>query len=345
MAELNLYNPSLVDILSRTDPNGNISTIIEAAEKMNPILMHAVYTECNDGSKHQHTIRTGIPTPAFRRYNQGVQPSKSETAQVVDSTGMIEDYCEVDKALADMSGNANAFRASEVVAKMHGFNNFVAQNMFYGDTASTPEGFMGLDARFNDPNVASGRQLVNGGGSGSDNTSVWFVTWGQRGCQLLYPKGSAVGFSHRDLGEQTKEDASGGTNKLMQVYRDHIKWDLGMTVGDWRTVSRVCNIDVSELTADAATGANLLDLMIDAEELLDTNSTMGVNAQGELVQGKTCIYVSRTVAKFLRKQALNKANVNLFVDEVAGKRTTMWGEYPVYRIDAILDTESAISFA
>lgn len=345
MAELNLINPSLADILSRTDPNGNISTIIEAAEKMNPILQDAVYQECNDGSKHVTTIRTGIPEPAFRRYNQGVQPSKSETAQVVDTTGMIEDYCEVDRALADMSGNANAFRASEVVAKMHGFNNFVSHNMFYGDTATTPEGFMGLSPRFNDPNVASGRQLVNAGGTGSDNTSIWFVTWGQRGCQLLYPKGSAVGFNHRDLGEQTATDPVGGTKKLMQVYRDHIKWDLGMTVSDWRCVSRVCNIDVSALTKNAATGADLLDLMIDAEELLDTNSTMGVNAKGELVSGKTCIYVGRTVAKFLRKQALNKANVNLYVDTVAGQRVTMWGEYPVRRIDAITDAEAAISFA
>jgi hypothetical protein len=342
MAELNIINPSLADVLSRTDPNGNIATIIEAAEKMNPILEDAIYTECNDGTKHQTTIRTGIPEPAFRRYNQGVQPSKSQTAQVLDSVGMIEDYCVVDKALADLSGNAGAFRASEVVAKMQGFNNFVAQNLFYGDTATTPEGFMGLDPRLNDPSVASGRQLVNAGGSGSDNTSIWFVTWGQRGAQLLYPKGSAVGFTHRDLGEDTKDMGSG---KEMQIYRDHMKWDIGMTLGDWRCVSRVCNIDVSSLTKDAATGADLLDLMIDAEELLDTTATTAINTKGELVSGKTAIYVGRTVAKYLRKQALNKANVNLTVEEVGGKRVTMWGEYPVRRIDAISETESAISFS
>jgi hypothetical protein len=163
---------------------------------------------------------------------------------------------------------------------------------------------------------------------------------------MLYPKGSMVGFTHRNLGEQTATDPVGGTKKLMQVYRDHLKWDVGMTLGDWRCVSRVCNIDVSELTKDASAGADLLDLMIDAEEQLDTNTTMGVNSQtGELVAGKTCVYVGRTVAKFLRKQALNKANVNLYVDTVAGARTTMWGEYPVRRIDALLDTEAAISFA
>lgn len=342
MAELSELNPSLADILGRTDSDGNITPIIEAAAKANGIIGDATYVECNDGSRHKHVIRTGIPEPAFRRFNAGVQPSKSETVPVVDTTGMIEDYSEVDKSLADLSGNAAAFRASEVIAKMQGFNNFVAHNMIYGDTAATPEGFMGLAPRFNDPAVASGRQLINGGGSGSDNTSIWFVTWGGKGCNLIYPKGSVVGYQHRDLGETTKEMAS---NNLMQIYRDHMKWDIGMTLGDWRSCARVCNIDVSNLTADAATGADLLDLMIDAEEVLDTSATMAVNMDGELVSGKTCIYVGRTIAKFLRKQALNKSNVELRVEEVAGKRVTMWGEYEVKRIDAITETEAAISFA
>ena len=343
MPEVGITNPSLADVLSRTDPDGNISTIIEVAEKSNPIVRHATYQECNDGSKHRTVIRTGIPEPAFRRYNQGVQPSKSTTAPVEDTTGMIEDYCEVDKALADLSGNASGFRATEAAAKMQGFNNFVARNLFYGSTNVTPEGFMGLDARYNDPTVASGRQLVNGGGTGSDNTSAWFVTWGPRGAQLLYPKGSSVGFQHKDLGEATKQEGSGTSRRLQQVYNAHMKWDIGMTLGDWRSCSRVCNIDVSELSSNAATGADLLDLLIDAEEELDTATSVGVDMDGNLVQGKTVLYVSRTVAKFLRKQALNKANVNLTVEQVAGRRVTMWGEYEVARIDAISETEAAIT--
>lgn len=343
MAELGITNPSLADVLSRTDPNGDISTIIEVAEKTNPIIADAVYLECNDGSKHQTTIRTGIPEPAFRRYNQGVQPSKSTTVPVVDTTGMIEDYSEVDKALADLSGNASAFRASEAVAKLQGFNNFVAHNMFYGSTDVTPEGFMGLDPRFNDASAASARQIIDAGGTGSDNTSAWFVTWGPRGCQLLYPNGSKVGFQHNDLGEDTKQEGSGSTRKLQQIYLDHMKWDLGMTLGDWRSISRVANIDVSALTKDASSGADLLDLLIDAEEVLDTSSSVGVDMNGELVQGTTVLYVGRTVAKFLRKQALNKSNVNLTVEKVAGKRVTMWGDYMVRRIDAIKETETQIT--
>lgn len=340
MAELNIINPSLSDILSRTDPNGSIAPIIEVAEKLNPTIQHANIIACNDGTKHKRTIRTGIPEPTFRLYNQGVQPTKSQTAQVSDATGMVEDYLEVDQALADLGGRAASFRATETIAKIQGFNNFINYNIFYGNTVTNPAGFTGLDARYNDPNVDSGRQLVNALGTGSNNASIWFVTWGAQGCSLLHPDGTPFGFEHKDLGVQTKEMGSG---KLMQVYRDHYKWNIGLTIGDWRSCSRICNIDVQSLTKNLANRADLLDLMIDAEELLDTSAKIAVNTQGNLVEGKTVIYTTRTIAKFLRKQALNKANVNLTVDQVAGKRVTMWGEHEVHRIDSLLDTEAAIT--
>lgn len=342
MAELNVKNPGLVDILTRTNAGGDIAQIIELAEKSNPIMRDAVYTECNDGTKHQHVIRTGIPEPAWRRYNSGVKQGKTTTAKVVDTTGMAEEFSVVDKALADMNGNAAAYRASEMSGLVEGFNQFMARNMVYGSIATTPDGFMGLDVRYNDPGVASGRQLINGGGSGSDNTSIWFVTWGPRATTLLYPKGSAAGLSRQDMGVQLW-DAQDGSGKF-KAYVDHLKWDMGLSVGDWRGNARIANIDVSALTKDAATGADLLDLLIDAEEMIDTSSRVGIDSNGNLVEGKTVIYVGRTVAKFLRKQALNKKNVNLTVEEVAGERVTMWGDMPVRRLDAITDTESAITF-
>ena len=343
MAELNVKNPSLADVLSRTNPAGNIAQIIELAEKMNPIVRDAIYTECNDGTKHQHVIRTGIPEPAWRRYNQGVKQVKSTTAKVVDTTGMAEEFIAVDKALAKLHGNEAAYRASEVIPAMEGFNQFMARNMFYGSTDTTPDGFMGLDARYNDASAQSGRQIIDAGGTGSNNTSIWFITWGQRATSLLYPKGSAAGLSHTDKNEQFW-DAPDGSGKFLALV-DHLKWDIGMTVGDWRGNARIANIDVDALSKDASTGADLLDLLIDAEEMLDTSSRVGIDGQGNLVEGKTCIYAGRTIAKFLRKQALNKKNVNLTVEEVAGERMTMWGEMPIRRIDAISSNEAAIPFA
>ena len=335
MPELGLINPSLIDVMNNTNADGSIVKIVETMEQQNPILRHGNYQECNNGTKHKTTVRTGIPTPAYRRYNQGVQPSNTQEVPIEDTTGMIEDYLEVDKALADLSGNHAAFRANKAKGIMQGFNNFVADQLFYGETRVVPEGFMGMSPRYsmlptNPEATASARQVIDGGGTGSDNCSIWFITWSETATQLIYPRGSHVGLHHKDKGDRTKDLPDG---KKMEIYEDHFKWDIGITDQDWRANARICNIDANALTKDASAGADLLDLMIDADETLDIAATAG---------GKTCIYVPRKVAAFLRKQALSKAAGNLRIDEVAGKKVTMWGEYEVARIDAMSESEARV---
>lgn len=330
MGILTATMPTLLDKFSREDSQKKIMKIVELMAKRNDILMDAEYQECNDGSKHKTTMRSGIPEPAWRLFNRGVQPSKSTTVPVIDTTGMMEDYGLVDKALADLSGNADAFRVSENMAKLQGFNNKSARYMFYGNTASEPEAFLGLAPRYNDLSAESGANIVDAGGTGSTNASIWFVTWGELTTHLLYPKGSVAGFQHRFLGENTVRDENGGE---FQAYRDHFKWDIGMSVRDWRANARIANIDVSALTKDGATGADIIDLMIDAYYRIDNPE------QGE---GRTVIYANRTIQTFLHKQAMNAKNVNLSIGEYAGKKIPEFLGIPIKRVDALLNTEARV---
>lgn len=322
--------PTLIDKFSREDSHKKIMKIVELMAKRNDILMDAEYQECNDGSKHKTTMRSGIPEPAWRMFNKGVQPSKSTTVPVLDTTGMMEDYGKVDKALADLSGNADAFRVSENIAKLQGFNNKASRYMFYGNTASEPEAFLGLSPRYNDKSAESGANIIDAGGTGSTNTSIWFVTWGEMTTHLLYPKGSVAGFQHKNLGEDTVTDGVGGE---FQAYRDHFKWDIGMSVRDWRANARIANIDVTTLTRDGATGANIIDLMIDAMYRLDNPD------QGE---GRTVIYANRTIQSWLHKQAMNSKNVNLTIGEYGGKKIPEFLGIPIKRVDALLNTEARV---
>ncbi len=322
--------PTLIDKFSRQDGSQKIMKIVELMAKRNDILMDAEYQECNDGSKHKTTMRSGIPEPAWRMFNKGVQPTKSTTVPVLDTTGMMEDYGKVDKALADLSGNADAFRVSENIAKLQGFNNKASRYVFYGNTASEPESFLGLSPRYNDKSAESGANIIDAGGTGSTNTSIWFVTWGEMTTHLLYPKGSVAGFQHKNLGEDTVTDANGGE---FQAYRDHFKWDIGMSVRDWRANARIANIDVTQLTRDGATGANIIDLMIDAMYRLDNPD------QGE---GRTVIYANRTIQSWLHKQAMNSKNVNLTIGEYGGKKIPEFLGIPIKRVDALLNTEARV---
>ena len=330
MAVLSTTNPTLADVAKRYDADGKIDTIVELLAETNEVLDDMTFLEGNLPTGHKTTVRSGLPSSTWRKLNYGVQPSKSTTVQITDTAGMLEAYAEVDKALADLNGNTASFRLSEDRAFLESMNQTMASTLFYGDTGTDPEKFMGLGPRYNSLSAESGDNIIVGGGSGSDNTSIWLVCWGPNTCHGIYPKGSQAGLNHQDLGEVTLEDAANGK---YQGYRTHYKWDIGMSLRDWRYVVRIPNIDVSNLTKDASgSSAALVDLMVQAVEKLPN-----VNL------GRCVFYGNRTISSILRRQITNTSNVRLSMDEVAGKRVMSFDGIPFRRNDAILNTEAAVS--
>lgn len=320
---------SLADAYRRQDGSGQIAEVIEMLAELNPILDDAMAMECNDGSKHLTTTRTGIPQGTWRKLYEGVQPAKSTTKQVHDTTGWLEAYSEVDAKLIALAGKGgNALRMDEAESFVQGMSNQMASAMFYGDTATNPEQFMGLAPRFSSLAAETGGQIVNAGGAGADNTSVWFVVWSPRTVSLLYPKGSMAGVQRKDLGETTKEKADGS---LYQIFREHFQWDVGMTVRDWRYVSRIANLDASDL---ASGSVDIVGLMIDAYYKL---------YQRRVRNGRAAIYCSTAVKTALHKKARTDNNVNLTVETVEGKEIVSFLGIPIREVDAITNTEAVVA--
>jgi len=330
MATLNTTNPTLADVANRLGPDGKIDPqIVEMLNETNEVLDDMTFIEANGFTEHKTTIRSGLPTGTWRKLNYGVQPEKSRTVPVKDSMGMLETYAEVDKALADLNGNSAAWRLSEDRAFVEGLNQTMAQTLFYGDSSLDPEKFMGLAPRYNSLSAENGVNIVDGGGSGSDNASIWLIVWGPNTCHGIYPKGSAAGLDARDLGEDTLLDAAGGR---YQGYRTHYKWDNGLTLRDWRYVVRIANVDVSDLTKNAAAGADLIDLMAQAIELIPN-----------LGMGRPAFYMPRKLRSFLRRQIANKvAGSTLTMEDVGGKKVVAYDGVPVRRTDALLLTEARV---
>lgn len=332
MAALSVTNPTLADVAKRMDPDGKIDTIVEILNETNEVLEDATMIEGNLPTGHRTTIRTGLPTPTFRKLYGGVQPTKSTTVQVTDNTGMLEAYAEVDKALADLNGNNAAFRLSEDRAHLEGMNQKYVDTLFYGNEGTEPEAFTGFAPRFNSTSASNGENIILGGGSGSDNTSVWLVVWGPNTCHGIYPKGSVAGLTMTDKGQVTIEDVDGSGGR-MEAYRTHYRWDCGLTVRDWRYVVRICNIDKSALTKDASSGADLTDLMAQACEMIPS-----------LGMGRPAFYCSRTVKSFLRRQIASKVSSStLTMEQVGGKSVVTYDGIPVRRTDALAPDEATIS--
>ncbi|MFP5465878.1 MAG: major capsid protein, partial [Gammaproteobacteria bacterium] len=176
--------------------------------------------EGNLPTGHRTTIRTGLPTPTWRKLYGGVQPTKSRTVQVTDSCGMLEAYAEVDKALADLNGNTAAFRLSEDMAHIEGMNQEFASTLIYGNEGSEPEAFTGLAARFNDQAALNGENIITSAATpdANDNTSIWLVGWGANTVHGIYPKGSIGGIQMEDKGQVTIESIDGAGGR-MEAYR------------------------------------------------------------------------------------------------------------------------------
>lgn len=332
MAVLGTTNPTLADLAKVTDPDGSIADVVEILNATNEILMDMTFLEGNLTTGHRTSIRSGLPTPTWRKLYGGVQPTKSRAVQVTDNTGMMEDYSEVDKALVDMAGNPAAFRLQEDRPHIEGMNQEFASTLFYGDESTAPEEFTGFAPRYSSLSAENGDNIINGGGSGSDNASIWLICWGPNTCHGIIPKGSKAGVQQRDLGEVTVENAD-GSNGRMQAYRTHYRWDVGLSVRDWRYVVRVANIDRSLLTADISTGADLNDLMHQAWTEIPSTSA-----------GRCAWYMDKQVMSFLRRQTANAVqNSTLSVDMVGGTMQTSWGGIPIRRCDALRTNEATVS--
>ena len=336
MSALAASHPTLLDLAKRLDPDGKIDVIAEILTQENPILEDMNFVEGNLPTGHRTTIRTGLPTPTWRKLYGGVQPTKSNTAQVTDSCGMLEAYAEVDKALADLNGNTAAFRLSEDRAHIEGMAQELASTIIYGNEGDQPEAFTGLAPRYNSLSAANADNIVSAGGTGSDNTSIWLVVWGDQTLHGIYPKGSRAGLDMQDKGQITIESVDGAGGR-MEAYRTHYRHDCGLTVRDWRFAARVCNIDVSALTSDgtaadrAAAQKALINFMVQASERIPS-----------LSKGRAVWYVNRTIREQLRLGILEKIAGNLAWETVSGKRVMTFDDIPVKRLDAINNTEARV---
>jgi hypothetical protein len=331
-------HPTLLDYTKRQDPDKSIATIVETLAQTNEVLEDMVQIEGNLETGHRTTIRSGLPAPTWRKLYGGVQPSKSETVQVTDTIGMMEAYAEVDKQLADLNGNTAAFRLSEDMAHIEGMNQEFTRTLFYGDEGTDVEEFTGFRARFDDSTASNGTNVLKGsdyGGAGlgtNNNASIWLVVWGPNTCHGIYSKGSQMGLSKEDKGQVTIENVSGtSAGGRMEAYRTHYKWCCGLSVRDWRYVVRM-QFKQSDITGTSYP-VDLVEMMADACELVPS-----------LSMGRASFYCNRSAKQYLRRLFVDKVKSStLGMDEIGGRSTLVFDGIPIRKVDALIETESAVS--
>lgn len=323
----------LIDLYKRQEDSYEIAVIIELLRETNSILDDAMAVECNNGTKHRTTVRTGLPSTVWGQLYAGIPQSKSTTAQVDDTTGFCEALSSIDKRLLELSDNEPAVRLSESKAFLEALSQEVADTLFYGDVATAPEEFTGLAPRFSDLSAANGGQIVDAGGTGTDNTSIWMVTWGDDATHLIYPRGTRAGITREDKGEQRVLD---GSSNAYYVKEELFRWHVGLTVRDWRKVVRIANIDVSVMQAGST---DMFALLRQGFWKLHRHRQSA---------GRTVLYANADVLEVLDSQATpttgtSASFVRLKPQEVDGFEVMTYRGMPIRQVDAITNTEAQVT--
>lgn len=321
MATLTSNSLSLVEVAKRKAPDGSMAEIAEVLTKENDILQDAVWYEANDTFSNQTTRRSQLPTGSFRKLNKGVGKESSKVTTIIDTVAILETRAENDTEVIKAFSDPVRARNDENMAFLSGLSQTAATKMVYGNSSTIPEEFTGLAPRMDA--LAATKNVIGAGGTGSDTTSIYVVDWGRQGVYMTYPKNSRAGLEHTDLGIETVTDGDG--NKY-SAYVDKFTWKLGMVVRNPKAIGRIANIE-------SAGSSNIFD-EDDLIRLLN-RMTKGPGRR---------IYTNETI--MTQMEILLKDKTNVFFDKADGLApgpVLTFKGIPVRLVEAILDTETAIS--
>jgi hypothetical protein len=340
---------NLLDVASRSDANGKQSYIAEMMSQANEFLEYIPWIESSEMGGHEFVFRTSIPAGSWRQINQGVPYSKSTTARARIGVGALEDFSQVDLLLAEDSGDPATFRKNEDVAFLEGMGQTIIQTFWYGNTAATPAEFMGFSTFYNTVNTtaaSTAANVIDGGGVGSSNTSIWLVGFGERTIHGVYPRGSKAGLDMKDFG-----DTQRGYDSLGNPFIALTSWfrqQAALCPQDWRYGVRIANLDVTNAGLAGPNAPDLFALLAEAAYLPPTlgRATSGItktDAPNDPSPGiRPVIFTNRTGRHWMDVQSIRDRNVLLRPDESAGVVNETWRGVPVAVVDQLSTAEARV---
>lgn len=322
---------TLNDIRKTLDPDGKPAHIIETLSQVNSMLDDMMFREGNLDTGHQTSIRVGLPAVYWALINQPVPASKSVSAQVIEQCGSLYAWSKIAVNLAELSPGPAANRLAEGASFLEAMSQEHQQTVIYGNSSLNPEEFNGLAVRFSSLSAVNAQNIIDAGGSGSVNSSIWIVGWGEKSVHGIYPKGTQAGIEHKDYGIVVETSSDGE----IDLYKDKWTWRTGLVLKDWRYVVRICNIDITNLTGESS-AVELTKLLTKAAYRL--GGALGVAGV------RPVIYMNRTVAEFLDIQRQDKVGSGggLSFENVDGVNRSSFRGWPIKIVDQLLETEARV---
>jgi hypothetical protein len=338
MAELG-FAYTLMDLARLTLSNGELAKVYDMVTKNTPIVRDLMMVQCNKIDTHEHNELTGLPTSYYRLVGQGYPKSKATTKLVRDGCAKIGNRFEVPRETAKLSGNVVEFMAKQELFHIKSLMEKIEDTIIYG-SANSPEEFVGLSERFSTPSAdrtQAGYNIIDGGGSGADNISVYGIVHSTETFHGIYPQGHGSGLA---IDRIDSMDGSDGvpitdpvttTNELIG-YKRFVEQILGIAVPSWHGIVRIANIDESLLTKDFSTGADLNNLF----------QRMAIR-MNKVKTGMKSIYVNDTIYSYIMQQLSNTVGGNGGFSQVQGQEQVAFWGIPIKNCDTLTIAEAAVT--
>lgn len=328
----------------RNDSTGRLSALVNLLSQNNGIMADMLSVECQSGNAFEFTQVTKLPTPSQRSYNQGITATIAGVAKQVQTAVEYADLITLDASLARLGGNMAELRAQETMLHTQGFTQKVAYDLFYSNNRTDPTAFTGFANIYNTVSTATSQianNVLDCGGTGSTNASMWLVSWGPKQIHTIFPQGMAAGIQMIDRGLQNVFDSN---SKQFLGWQHWLQWNIGLAIHDWRYCVRAANIDVTLFGGGTAPDLiAILNAMVYKPPVMPAGVAPVQSADDPSVSmGRSCIYANRTVMLALDLQAQNKANALLTMSEWAGVPTLTYRGIPIRCVDALLNTETRV---
>ena len=338
MATIGMNGMSLLQLAKQTGSDGRILTI---AEVLNRSLGFATvpWQQGNTDGGNEYSVRSALPVIGTRAAGQGAAVTNSVVQQGIDSAVHLESPMIIDKLVYDKAGDKAKLLSNEAEAFIYAFGQAVMIEMFNGNRLQ-PNSVMqqridGFATRYNSSTTFK-PVIILASNSPTNHSSIYGVTWGPQNAYGYTGNHFQAGLVQGPTQLETVWDNSTGTLTARKVYSTIFEFTFGLTIENWRQVSRYANVDYALLTKNSASGEDLIQAMIRM-----------IRAMMDVSRGKFHYYMNRDLYTYLDLQQTYKGNALLKLEDVEGRedKVDTFRGYPVIMVDnnVIVNNEAAVS--
>lgn len=318
------------DILSGLSPDNEQMAVAEVLDKKLGLLALLPKMPANGGLTHTFQLRNSRPeisNSVLDDYNPITKGTRATKTVGIKKYTAVQ---VVPKDSYDLADGSDTYLSGEAKAYMSAMAEKAETDFIYSNDERADIGFVGLA---NIMDTLSDERVVNGGGTGDDLSSIYFVIPGFESVFSIYPKNSQAGIKV-ETSDWYREDGTNvfGEEGKRWVMDKEFSLYSGLCVKDPRGIARLANIDTSSDTGlDDGKIFDVLDVTLRPGDSM-----------------KAIMVMSPKVKGMLRKLANDKGNAQYQGVDASGKVFAkevelFAGINPVIVTEAIVDSETVVA--